>query len=97
MVDMRKAPIGRDAGGYEAITQAVKVMLNQFPGLNPDDEVKFEELTESGSIAFVNDTGALVYTEKKSIIGIVHQECRYPFLLVYRFQSSQERDRKSVV
>lgn len=93
MADMIKAPIGRDSGGYEAITQAVKAMLNQFPGLNTDDEVKFEALEGSGSIAFVNDAGALVYTEKKTITGMIHQECRYPFLLVYRFESSQERNK----
>ncbi len=93
MADMRKGPIGRDAGGYEAITQAARVMLNQFPGLNQNEEVKFEELTESGSIAFVNDAGALVYTEKKTITGMIYQDCRYPFLLVYRFKSSQERQK----
>lgn len=93
MVDMRKGPIGKDSYGYDAINQAVKVMLNQFPGLNPGEEVKFEEIGNEEGFTFVDDSGALVYTEKKSITGVIYQDCRYPFLFVFRLRSSKERQK----
>ena len=39
-------PIGKDATGYEVLTEAMKDLLNQFPGLYADEEVKYEELSE---------------------------------------------------
>ena len=93
MVDMRSRPIGTDTDGFEAITEAVKMILNQFPGLNQDDNVKFEELTGDYGIAFSNNSGALVYDEKKDILGMIHQECQYPFFLIYRTRSDRERSK----
>ena len=37
-------PIGNDATGYDVLTAAMKSLLNQFPGLYPDEAIKFEEL-----------------------------------------------------
>ena len=34
MADIQK-PIGKDADGYNALTDAMKDLLNQFPGLLP--------------------------------------------------------------
>lgn len=62
-MDRELKPIGKDAGGYDVLTAAIKSLLNQFPGLYPDEEVMFEELGEEKGIAFSNDTGALVYAE----------------------------------
>ena len=45
-------PIGKDATGYEVITGAMKDLLNQFPGLYEDEEVKYEELADDSGIAF---------------------------------------------
>ena len=90
-------PIGKDATGYEVITEAMKDLLNQFPGLLPGDEVKYEELGEDSGIAFSNDAGALVYTEREDVIGGVHQTCQYPFFIVYRAASSaKERQKMSI-
>lgn len=90
-------PIGKDATGYEVITEAMKDLLNQFPGLLPGEEVKYEELGEDSGIAFSNDAGALVYTEREDVIGGVHQTCQYPFFLVYRASSSaKERQKMSI-
>lgn len=96
MADERK-PIGKDATGYEVITEAMKDLLNQFPGLLPGEEVKYEELGEDSGIAFSNDAGALVYTEREDVIGGVHQTCQYPFFIVYRAASSaKERQKMSI-
>ena len=59
-------PIGNDATGYDVLTAAMKSLLNQFTGLYPDEVIKFEELGSEDGIAFSNDSGALVYTEKEA-------------------------------
>lgn len=84
-------PIGEDIGGFEEITQAVKVLLNQFPGLDEDEEVNFETFEDGNNLIFSNDSGALVYNEKEDVTGGVSQECRYPFYLVYRRTLTTER------
>ena len=90
-------PIRKDATGYEVITEAMKDLLNQFPGLYADEEVKYEELEDDSGIAFSNDAGALVYTEREDVIGGVHQTCQYPFFVVYRAASSaKERQKMSI-
>lgn len=91
MPNENNKPIGRDADGFEIITDAVKTILNSFPGLSKDEIVRFEELGEGNGIAFINNAGALVYSEKRTIIGTVQQECQYPFLLVYRKNTKSER------
>ncbi len=92
-----KKPISKDAAGYEVLTAAMKDLLNQFPGLYEDEEIKYEELEEEGGIAFSNNAGALVYAEKEDIIGCVHQTCQYPFFVVYRSASSaRERQKMSI-
>lgn len=96
-MDNKRKPIGKDATGYEIITKAVKDLLNQFPGLYQGEEVKYEELDEEGGIAFSNDSGALVYTEREDIVGGVHQTCQYPFFIVYRASgSAKERQKMSI-
>ena len=90
-------PIGKDATGYEVLTEAMKDLLNRFPGLLPGEEVKYEELDEDEGIAFSNDAGALVYTEREDVIGGVHQTCQYPFFIVFRAASSaKERQKMSI-
>lgn len=93
MEKKEKNPIGRDILGFDVITKAVKELLNQFPGLSEGEEVRFEELEEDGGIAFSNNSGALVYDQKKSITGIVRQRCQYPFYIVYRMASTKERQK----
>lgn len=96
-MDNEQKPIGKDATGYEVITEAMKDLLNQFPGLYEGEEVKYEELGEDSGIAFSNDAGALVYTEREDVIGGIHQTCQYPFFIVYRAASSaKERQKMSI-
>lgn len=83
-------PIGNDFTGYEVLTEAMKNLLNQYPGLD-GELISFEELTEDGGIAFSADNGALVYSEKESVTAHVRQICRYPFYVVYRVGSNSER------
>ena len=94
MADMPK-PIGIDATGYELLTEAVLMLLAQYPGLD-GREILFEELSKTGGIAFSADNGALIMTERKTITGKIWQTCQYPFYVVYRTTSTQERQKLQV-
>ena len=65
---MAYKPIGKDATGYEILTDAMKALLNQYPGLYENETIKFEELGKESGIAFSADNGALVYSEKEDVL-----------------------------
>ena len=88
-------PIGVDATGYQLLTNAVQVLLNEFPGLD-GREILFEELSPESGIAFSADAGALVMSERRSITDHVTQICQYPFLVVYRATATREFQKLSV-
>ena len=89
-------PIGKDAEGYEILTEAMKALLNQYPGLYDGETIKYEELGTDSGISFFADTGALIYSEKEDVCGTMHQVCQYPFIVVYRTASEKERQKLSV-
>lgn len=95
MADVR--PLGADASGYEILTEAVRSMLNQFPGLETGEKVFFEQLGKDYGIAFFNNAGAVIYGESEDIIGGVHQTCQYPFLVIYRSTSTRENAKLDIV
>lgn len=90
VVSVAEQPIGNDFTGYDVLTEAMKILLNQYPGLDTEEYISFEELTEDGGIAFSADNGALVYRERESVTAHVRQICRYPFYIVYRVGSNSE-------
>lgn len=83
-------PIGNDFTGYEVLTEAMKNLLNQYPGLDSTEYISFEELPDDGGMCFSADNGALVYSERESVTAHVRQICRYPFYIVYRVGSVEE-------
>ncbi len=91
-----RKPIGKDASGFEILAQATKSLLNQFPGLNDGEVVKFEELGDESGIAFSADNGALVFAQRTDVLDNVYQECRFPFYIVYRTTSTKERQKMSI-
>ena len=68
---MADKPIGKDATGYEILTDAMKALLNQYPGLYENETIKFEELGKESGIAFSADNGALIYSEKEMPVSIL--------------------------
>lgn len=86
-------PIGVDADGYDILTTAMKALLNQYPGLQADETIRFEQLEDDSGIAFSNDNGALVYSEKEDVCGVMHQICQYPFFVIYRTASLREKQK----
>lgn len=86
-------PIGSDTG-YTVVRDAMKYLLNQYPGLTGGEKVKFEETKIEAGIIFSDNSGALVYTQKTYVSGNREQTCRYPFYLVYRAASSAKEQQK---
>lgn len=88
-------PIGVDATGYEVLTKAVLALMMQYSEIVGRD-IYFEELGKDSGIAFSADNGALVMTERKTVTGKIWQTCQYPFYVVYRTASTQERQKLQV-
>jgi len=82
--------------GYKTVREAIKVLLNQYPGLYPDEKILFETLDTDEGIIFSDNSGALVYSEKKDITDMIHQKCQYPFFVVYRSTTTKERLKLSI-
>lgn len=87
-------PIGLDSTGYEVLTKAVLALLSEYGEL-VGREIYFEDISQSG-IAFSANDGALVMTETPDILGGYTQVCQYPFYVVYRTTSTQERQKLQV-
>lgn len=89
-MDKEVKPIGIDHDGYEVITKAVLALFSEYAEIIGRD-IFFEELGDDSGIAFSANSGALVLTERKDILGTYHQECRFPFFIIYRTASTAER------
>lgn len=89
-------PIGVDVTGYEVLTRAVYELLNQYPGLDDDSIVTFEDLDATSGIAFAADNGALVMSEKRNILNHITQTCQFPFFIVYRSASTREAQKLKI-
>lgn len=93
---MAEKEIKYDVDGYEAITAALRELINSFPGLAQGDEIAFSVLSEDSGKAIFPVSGAIIETEKRFILGDVRQVCLYPFYVVYRAAGLSE-NRKAAV
>lgn len=93
---MADKPIGKDVSGQTILVEAVRELLNRYPGLQEGQKIRFEELGKDGGIAFSADNGALVMSEKEDICGNMHQVCQFPFYVVYRTAAQRERQKLNV-
>lgn len=96
MAQEQQRPIGSDAAGYELIREAVRSLLNSYPGLETDEKVKYDALGKESGLIFTDTGGALVYTEVFDIVGNVRQTCSYPFYVVYRSTATEERTKLNI-
>lgn len=85
-----------DIDGYEAVTSALRVLLNKFPLLEHGEEITFSSLEEESGIALFPVSGAIVETEKRSVTGKVTEVCLYPFFVVYRASGLSENRKAKV-
>lgn len=80
----RNKPKRYDIDGYDVVTNAIKDLLNSFPGLAEGETIKFSTLEEKSGVTFYPISGAVIATETKSVTGKINQLCNYPFNVIYR-------------
>ena len=81
-----------DVEGNDVITDAIMTLINQYPAMGSTDEISFSMLDENNGIAMYPVSGAIIQSERISITGHVHQECAYPFFVIFRSAGlSEER------
>lgn len=85
-----------DIDGYDAVTSALRELLNQYPGLSVGDEIAFSTLEEESGKAMFPISGAVVETEKTTITGKVTKVCLYPFYVIYRASGLNEKRKEKV-
>ena len=93
MMDEKKDAIKYDMEGFSAVTEAVRALVNRFPGLEAGESVAFATLDERGGLAMFPGDGAVVDQERRSVTGRVRQVCRYPFVVLYRAGGLTEQRR----
>ena len=89
-------PIGSDTTGFELLTNAIRDLLNEYPGLDDNRVILFEELEPEFGIAFSADNGSLIMSENISVTDHVTQQCQYPFFVIYRTSAKMENQKISV-
>lgn len=83
-----KKTVRYDVDGYDIVTNALKDLLNKYPGIYEDMAIAFSTLDEDSGISFYPISGAVIAIEKKGVTGKVNQLCNYPFSIVYRTAAS---------
>lgn len=61
------------------LTEAIKEVLNGFPGIESGEKIRFNALDENGGKAFFPTGGAVITTDRKDVLGRHWQTCAYPF------------------
>lgn len=85
-----------DVDGYDAVTAALRELVNQYPALSKGDEIAFASLGEDSGKAMFPVSGAVIETETRTITGKVTEVCLYPFYVIYRAAGLSE-NRKATV
>lgn len=85
-----------DVESFDIVTDALRELLNKYPGLNASDEIAFSMLNASSGIAMFPTQGAVIQSEDEDITGHVEQDCLYPFTIVYRAAGLSEQRKANV-
>ena len=85
-----------DVDGYDAVTSALRELLNQYPALSDNDEIAFASLGEDSGKAMFPISGSVIETEKRSVTGRVTKVCLYPFYVIYRASGLNENRKAKV-
>ena len=93
MADERQGQVRYDPEGAAVLTEAIRALLDRFPGLGQGQRVAFATLREQGGWAMFPGDGAVVDQEHRSVTGRVRQVCSYPFTAVYRAGGLTEQSR----
>ena len=90
---VKNKPVKYDVDGYDIVTNALKDLLNSFPGLRELENIKFSTLEEDSGISFYPISGAIVADETPSVTGKIDQVCNYPFYVVYRTAADSQNSK----
>lgn len=85
-----------DVDGFDAVTPALRSLINQYPGLQEGEEITFSTLSKDRGKAMFPISGAIIETEKTYVTGRVKQICLYPFYVVYRAKDIPENRKAGV-
>ena len=85
-----------DIDGYEAVTSALRELLNQYPALSENDDIAFSTLGENSGKSMFPISGSVIESEKRSVTGKVTEVCVYPFYVIYRAAGLSENRKASV-
>lgn len=83
MADSEKV-VKYDVNSFDAVTAALRQLINSYPGLSEGDEIAFAVLGEDTGKAMFPASGAVIESETRNIIGDITQICLYPFNVVYK-------------
>ena len=85
-----------DIDGYEAVTAALRELINQYPALSEGNEISFSTLGEDSGKAMFPVSGAVIETERRSVTGKVTEVCLYPFYVIYRAAGLTENNKARI-
>lgn len=76
---------------YDVVTNALMVLLNQYPAIRNGDKIKFNDLSADYGISMIPISGAVITSQIKDILGHTTQNCQYPFYVIFRTGSLREK------
>lgn len=94
-LDEKKQQVKYDVESFDVLTEAVRELVNRFPGLRQGEKIAFATLRDNGGMALFPGDGAVVEQESRSVTGRVRQVCRYPFVVLVRGGGMTEENRAS--
>lgn len=85
-----------DVESHDIVTNALRELLNAYPGLVLGEEITFSTLSSEGGIAMFPISGAVIQSENEDVTGHVIQTCLYPFSVIYRAAGLSENRKAKV-
>ena len=82
-----------DPDGYDLVTDALRALIAQYPGLDKGDNFGFSAAPSGAGKAIFPTTGAVIQTEMESLTGHVTQMCLYPFTVLFRASGLSQKNR----
>ena len=92
----KEKTVKQDQMGFELLKDAVLDLLNRFPALN-GRSITLGGLLQDSGISMEPNSGALVISEQKDILGTTWQMCQFPFFVVYRSYPDSEYKRINIM
>lgn len=82
-----------DPDGYDLVTDALRALIAQYPGLERGENFGFSTAPAGSGKAIFPTTGAVIQSEVESITGHVTQMCQYPFTVLFRASGLSQKNR----